>query len=60
MPRGAEKADGKSKLGVVIGKEAKYVGGARGTFVRRGLLRWVNDLSERAFQLEGTGQWVKG
>jgi len=59
IPRGAEKADWEVELGVVIGKEAKYV-------EERDALSYVagycvvNDLSERAFQLEGTGQWVKG
>jgi 2,4-diketo-3-deoxy-L-fuconate hydrolase len=59
IPQGSQKTDWEVELGVVIGKEAKYVN-------ERDALSYVagycviNDLSERAFQLEGTGQWVKG
>lgn len=59
MPRGATKVDWEVELGVVIGRRASYVsreaamGHVAGYCV-------VNDLSERAFQLERGGQWVKG
>ena len=59
IPRGAEKADWEVELGVVIGKEAKYVEESDALSHVVGYCV-VNDLSERAFQLEGTGQWVKG
>jgi 2-keto-4-pentenoate hydratase/2-oxohepta-3-ene-1,7-dioic acid hydratase in catechol pathway len=59
IPRGAEKADWEVELGVVIGKEAKYVEEHEALLHVAGYCV-VNDLSERAFQLEGTGQWVKG
>ena len=59
IPRGAEKADWEVELGVVIGKEAKYVEEKDALSHIAGYCV-VNDLSERAFQLEGTGQWVKG
>ena len=59
IPRGAEKADWEVELGVVIGKEAKYVEEREALSYVAGYCV-VNDLSERAFQLEGTGQWVKG
>lgn len=59
IPRGAEKTDWEVELGVVIGKEAKYVEEADALSHIAGYCV-VNDLSERAFQLEGTGQWVKG
>lgn len=59
IPRGAEKADWEVELGVVIGKEAKYVEEKNALSHVAGYCV-VNDLSERAFQLEGTGQWVKG
>ncbi len=59
IPRGAEKADWEVELGVVIGKEAKYVEEREALSYIAGYCV-VNDLSERAFQLEGTGQWVKG
>jgi 2-keto-4-pentenoate hydratase/2-oxohepta-3-ene-1,7-dioic acid hydratase in catechol pathway len=44
---------------VVIGKPGKYVEEADALSHVAGYCV-VNDLSERAFQLEGTGQWVKG
>jgi 2-keto-4-pentenoate hydratase/2-oxohepta-3-ene-1,7-dioic acid hydratase in catechol pathway len=59
IPRGAEKADWEVELGVVIGKPAKYVDQADALSHVAGYCV-INDLSERAFQLEGTGQWVKG
>lgn len=59
IPRGAKKADWEVELGVVIGKPAKYVNQADALSHVAGYCV-VNDLSERAFQLEGTGQWVKG
>ena len=59
IPRGAEKADWEVELGVVMGKEAKYVEEKDALSHVAGYCV-VNDLSERAFQLEGTGQWVKG
>ncbi|MCE9596153.1 MAG: fumarylacetoacetate hydrolase family protein [Planctomycetes bacterium] len=59
MPRGGEKLDWEVELGVVIGKETKYVDKARAREHIAGFCV-INDLSERRFQLEGTGQWVKG
>ncbi len=59
IPRGATKTDWEVELGVVIGKAAKYVNEADAMSHVAGYCV-VNDLSERAFQLEGTGQWVKG
>jgi 2,4-diketo-3-deoxy-L-fuconate hydrolase len=59
IPRGAKKADWEVELGVVIGKPAKYVNQADALSHVAGYCV-INDLSERAFQLEGTGQWVKG
>ncbi len=59
LPRGSEKSDWEVELGVVIGKPAKYVEEADALSYVAGYCV-VNDLSERAFQLEGTGQWVKG
>ncbi|HYM08874.1 MAG TPA: fumarylacetoacetate hydrolase family protein [Terriglobales bacterium] len=59
IPRGAKKADWEVELGVVIGKPAKYVSQSDALSHVAGYCV-VNDLSERAFQLEGTGQWVKG
>ena len=59
IPRGSQKTDWEVELGVVIGKPAKYVEEADALSHVAGYCV-VNDLSERAFQLEGTGQWVKG
>lgn len=59
IPRGSQKTDWEVELGVVIGKEAKYVAEEDALSHVAGYCV-VNDLSERAFQLEGTGQWVKG
>jgi len=59
IPRGSEKTDWEVELGVVIGKEARYVTEQEALSYVAGYCV-VNDVSERAFQLEGTGQWVKG
>lgn len=59
IPRGAQKTDWEVELGVVIGKHAKYVDEADALDHVAGFCV-IHDVSERAFQLEGTGQWVKG
>jgi 2-keto-4-pentenoate hydratase/2-oxohepta-3-ene-1,7-dioic acid hydratase in catechol pathway len=59
IPRGAQKTDWEVELGVVIGKPAKYVE-ERDAMAHVAGYCVVHDVSERAFQLEGTGQWVKG
>ena len=59
IPRGSQKTDWEVELGVVIGKPASYVSIEDAMQHVAGYCV-VNDLSERAFQLEGTGQWVKG
>jgi 2-keto-4-pentenoate hydratase/2-oxohepta-3-ene-1,7-dioic acid hydratase in catechol pathway len=59
IPRGSEKTDWEVELGVVIGEPAKYVTEADALNHVAGYCI-VNDLSERAFQLEMSGQWVKG
>jgi 2-keto-4-pentenoate hydratase/2-oxohepta-3-ene-1,7-dioic acid hydratase in catechol pathway len=59
IPRGSDKSDWEVELGVVIGKPAKYVPQPEALSHVAGYCV-INDLSERAFQLEGTGQWVKG
>lgn len=59
LPRGAAKADWEVELGVVIGAPAKYV---NEDMARQHIAGFciVNDISERAFQMEHGGQWVKG
>lgn len=59
IPRGAEKTDWEVELGIVIGKTAKYVSEADALDHVAGYCV-VNDVSERAFQLERGGQWDKG
>ncbi|QEG20253.1 fumarylacetoacetate hydrolase family protein [Mariniblastus fucicola] len=59
IPRGSEKSDWEVELGVVIGKHAKYVSESEALDYVAGYCV-VNDLSERAFQIERSGQWVKG
>ncbi|MCW2248802.1 2-keto-4-pentenoate hydratase/2-oxohepta-3-ene-1,7-dioic acid hydratase in catechol pathway [Azospirillum fermentarium] len=59
IPRGSEKADWEVELGVVIGACAKYVPEDRALEYVAGYCV-VNDVSERAFQLERAGQWDKG
>ena len=59
IPQDSTQLDWEVELGVVIGKEAKYVKEADALSYVAGYCV-VNDLSERAYQLEGTGQWVKG
>jgi 2-keto-4-pentenoate hydratase/2-oxohepta-3-ene-1,7-dioic acid hydratase in catechol pathway len=59
LPKNSTKTDWEVELALVIGKEAHYVneadalGYVAGYFV-------CNDVSEREFQLERSGQWVKG
>jgi len=60
IPRTSEKCDWEVELGIVIGKRAQYLedeAAARDVIAGYVL---VNDVSERAFQLERGGQWVKG
>ncbi len=59
LPRGAPKGDWEIELGVVIGTAAKYVTVDEAPNHIAGYCI-VNDLSDRAAQLDGTGQWVKG
>ncbi len=59
MPRGSTKTDWEVELGIIIGKPAKYVSEEDALNHVAGYCV-INDVSERALQLEGTGQWVKG
>jgi 2-keto-4-pentenoate hydratase/2-oxohepta-3-ene-1,7-dioic acid hydratase in catechol pathway len=59
MPRGSAKTDWEVELGIVIGRRAKYVDRAQALAHVAGYTI-VNDVSERALQLEGSGQWTKG
>ncbi len=59
LPRGSVKTDWEVELGVVIGKPAKYVSEADALDHVAGYVL-VNDVSERAYQIERAGQWTKG
>jgi 2,4-didehydro-3-deoxy-L-rhamnonate hydrolase len=59
LPHDSKKADWEVELGVVIGRTAKYVS-ERDAMNHVAGFCVVNDLSEREFQLERHGQWVKG
>lgn len=58
-PKNHSKLDWEVELGIVIGTRASYVSEADALNHVAGYCV-VNDVSERAFQLESTGQWVKG
>jgi ureidoglycolate lyase len=59
IPRGAQKTDWEVELGVVIGKNAKYVPENHAMDYVAGYCV-VNDVSEREYQIERGGQWDKG
>ncbi len=60
LPRGSVKTDWEVELGVVIGRDAKDLDSPEeaASFIAGYCIS--HDVSERAFQLEGTGQWTKG
>jgi len=59
MPPKSEKSDWEVELGVIIGKEAKYVTEENALDHVAGYCV-INDLSEREYQIEKQGQWCKG
>ncbi len=59
IPRGSEKTDWEVELAVIIGTRAKYVSEAEALNHVAGYAV-ANDVSERAFQMERSGQWTKG
>jgi 2,4-diketo-3-deoxy-L-fuconate hydrolase len=59
IPRKSEKTDWEVELGVVIGKRASYVSEEDAMSHVAGFVLH-NDYSERHFQIERGGQWVKG
>jgi 2,4-didehydro-3-deoxy-L-rhamnonate hydrolase len=59
LPPDSEKGDWEVELGVVIGKEARYVPLDRAMDHVAGFCI-INDVSERSYQLERGGQWDKG
>ena len=59
IPRGSEKTDWEVELAIIIGTAAKYVSEAEALTHVAGYAV-TNDVSERAFQTERSGQWTKG
>lgn len=59
IPRGSTKTDWEVELGVVIGKPGKYLTEEKALDHVAGYCV-IHDVSERAYQLERSGQWVKG
>ena len=59
IPKKSVKSDWEVELGVIIGKETKYINENQSQDHIAGYCV-VNDLSEREFQIEHHGQWVKG
>ena len=59
IPKGSEKSDWEVELAIVIGNKASYVSEKDALSHVAGYVLH-NDVSERSFQLERSGQWVKG
>jgi len=57
--KGSKKLDWEVELGIIIGKEAKHISENQ---AQNHILGYclVNDVSEREWQIEKMGQWVKG
>jgi 2,4-didehydro-3-deoxy-L-rhamnonate hydrolase len=60
IPRGGEKTDWEVELGVVIGKQARYLDSPDAAIGHVAGYCLTHDVSERAFQIERGGQWTKG
>ena len=59
IPKHSSKTDWEVELGVVIAKDGRYISKEQAMDYVAGYCV-INDVSERAFQLEGTGTWDKG
>ncbi|MFK7793418.1 MAG: fumarylacetoacetate hydrolase family protein [Devosiaceae bacterium] len=59
VPRGSDKCDWEVELGVIIGEGGVYIDEADAMNHVAGYCV-INDVSERTFQIERAGQWVKG
>jgi 2-keto-4-pentenoate hydratase/2-oxohepta-3-ene-1,7-dioic acid hydratase in catechol pathway len=60
IPRGSVKTDWEVELGIVIGSRCRYLADETEAAAHIAGYVLVNDVSERAFQMERGGQWVKG
>ena len=59
IPRGSEKTDWEVELGVIIGQDTSYISEDDALDVIAGYCV-INDVSERSFQIDRGGQWIKG
>ncbi len=59
LPRGSVKSDWEVELGIIVGRKAQYVE-EKDALKYVGGYCLVNDVSEREYQIERGGQWVKG
>jgi 2,4-diketo-3-deoxy-L-fuconate hydrolase len=60
IPRGSTKTDWEVELGIVVGRRCRYLPDDAAALDAIAGYVLVNDVSEREFQLERGGQWVKG
>jgi 2,4-diketo-3-deoxy-L-fuconate hydrolase len=60
IPRGSTKTDWEVELGIVVGRRCSYLASEEEARAAIAGYVLVNDVSERAFQLERSGQWAKG
>ena len=60
IPRNSKKTDWEVELGIIIGKDARYLNSAEESKQYIAGYCVSNDVSEREFQLEKQGQWTKG
>lgn len=60
IPRGSEKTDWEVELGIVIGTHSSYLADETEAAAAIAGYVLVNDVSERAWQIERNGQWSKG
>ena len=59
IPKNSKKADWEVELGVIIGEDCEHVSAEKALSVISGYCT-INDVSEREFQAERGGQWIKG
>ena len=60
IPRGSTKPDWEVELGIVVGRRSSYLDSLEEARDAIAGFVVVNDVSERAFQMERGGQWAKG
>jgi 2,4-diketo-3-deoxy-L-fuconate hydrolase len=60
IPRGSTKPDWEVELGIVVGRRTSYLNSLEEARDAIAGFVVVNDVSERAFQMERGGQWAKG